>query len=115
MNELITGMANKITTLGYTLKRFRDCGYVANKMFADYGDGDSRSWTIIIDPGGASVFCTCYINDPYVGETYFELHDGGRYIPGRYKIKTSSFEILVEHLVKHNILSTKSNPLTLDF
>ena len=100
-------MANKLTTLGYTLKRLRDSGYLANKIFAEYAEVDPRSWTIIIDPSGASVFCTCYINDPYIGETFFELYDGNQYIPGRLKIQTSSFEIIVEHLVKHGIVGAK--------
>lgn len=102
-------MANKLTTLGYTLKRFRDSGYMANKIFAEYSDVDPRSWTIMIEPGAASVFCTCYINDPYIGETFFELYDGNQYIPGRLKIQTSSFEVLVEHLVKYNINGSKTS------
>jgi hypothetical protein len=96
-------MSNKLTTLGYTLKRFRDNGYYAHKLFNDYADTDPRAWTIVIDPGVASIFCTCYINDPFIGESYFELYDGGQFIPGRLKIKTSSFEILIEQLVKYNI------------
>lgn len=100
-------MANKITTLGYTLKRFRDCGYLANKVFAEYGENDPRAWTIMIDPGVASVFCTCYINDPYIGETFFELYDGNQFIPGRLKLQTSSFEIIIEHLVKFNIVGNR--------
>ena len=100
-------MANKLTTLGYTLKRFRDSGYMANKLFAEYGDTDPRAWTIMINPGTASVFCTCYINDPYIGQTYFELFDGNQFIPGRLKIQTSSFEILVEHLIKYNIFGNR--------
>ena len=101
-------MANKLTTLGYTLKRLRDSGYIANKLFTDYGEADPRSWTIIIDPGVASVFCTCYINDPYIGESFFELFDGNQYIPGKLNLKTSSFEVLVEHLVKCGILGKQS-------
>lgn len=100
-------MANKLTTLGYTLKRFRDCGYMANKIFAEYGDLDPRAWTIMIDPGSSSVFCTCYINDPYIGETFFELYDGNQFIPGRLKLQTSSFEVIIEHLVKYNIVGNK--------
>lgn len=100
-------MANKLTTLGYTLKRFRDSGYTADKLFADYAESDPRAWTIMIDPRAASVFCTCYINDPYIGETFFELFDGNQYIPGRLKIQTSSFEVIVEHLVKHNIVGNR--------
>ena len=105
-------MANKITTLGYTLKRFRDCGYVANKVFSEYAEADPRSWTIMISPGTASVFCTCYVNDPYIGETFFELYDGNQFIPGRLRIKTSSFEVLAEHLAKHNIFGAKGAELT---
>jgi hypothetical protein len=101
-------MANKITTLGYTLKRFRDCGYTATKLFAEFAEIDPRSWTIMINPGAASVFCTCYINDPYIGESFFELYDGNQFIPGRLRIKTSSFEILVEQLMRHNIIGSKS-------
>jgi hypothetical protein len=101
-------MSNKITTLGYTLKRFRDCGYIVHRLFADYKESDPRAWTLLIEPGATSVFCTCYINDPYIGETFFELYDGNQYIPGRMKIQTSSFEVLVGHLIRNNITpSTK--------
>lgn len=96
-------MSNKLTTLGYILKRLRDSGYYAHKLFTEYSDVDPRAWTIIIDPGIASVFCTCFVNDPFLDDSYFELYDGGQYIPGRLKLKTSSFEVLVEHLVRYNI------------
>jgi hypothetical protein len=96
-------MSNKLTTLGYFLKRLRDSGYYAYKIFTDFSDSDSRAWTVIIDPGVSSVFCTCFINDPYLDESYFELYDGGSFIPGRYKLKTDSFEVFVEHLVKFGI------------
>ena len=96
-------MSNKLTTLGYTLKRLRDSGYYAHKLFTEYSEIDPRAWTIVIDPGVSSIFCTCYINDPYIGESYFELFDGGQFIPGRLKLKTSSHEVLVEHLVKFGI------------
>lgn len=94
--------------MGYTLKRFRDCGYIANKLFSEYSERDPRSWTIIIEPGNLSVFCTCYVNDPFIGETYIELYDGNQFIPGKLKIKTLSFEVLIEHLVKFNILGSKT-------
>lgn len=107
-------MANKLTTLGYTLKRLRDSGYVANKLFAEFGEADPRAWTIIIDPGVASVFCTCYINDPFIGDSFFELFDGNQYIPGKLNLKTSSFEVLVEHLVKNGITGNKVKSLVQD-
>jgi hypothetical protein len=102
-------MSNKLTTLGYTLKRFRDCGYIADKLYTGYSESDSRAWTLIIEPGKASVFCTCYINDPYIGETFFELYDGNQFIPSKLKIKTSSFEVLIEHLVRLNIVGSKNS------
>ena len=112
------GMANKITTLGYTLKRFRDCGYMTVKLFNAYSETDPRSWTILINPGTSSVFCTCYINHPFIGESFFELYDGNQYIPGRLKLKTSSFEILLEQLIKHNIFGNavkeERNPIVSD-
>ena len=107
-------MANKLTTLGYTLKRLRDSGYVANKIFAEYSEVDPRAWTIVIDPGVSSVYCTCFINDPYIGETFFELYDGNQYIPGRLKIQTSSFEIIVDHLIKYGIIGTKPVSISLN-
>jgi len=96
-------MSNKLSTLGYTLKRLRDSGYYAHKLFTEYNDADPRAWTIIIDPGISSVFCTCFVNQPFYGESFFELTDGDQRIPGRLKLSTSSFEVLVEHLVKFNI------------
>jgi hypothetical protein len=94
---------NKVTTLGYLLKRLRDSGYFACKIFTEYGEADPRMWTIVIDPGVASVFCTCYVNNPLMSDYYLELYDGGQFIPGRLKLKTSSFEVLVEYLVKYGI------------
>lgn len=96
-------MSNKLSTLGYTLKRLRDSGYYAHKLFTEYNDADPRAWTIIIDPGIASVFCTCFVNETFYGDSYFELTDGDQRIPGRLKLATSSFEVLVEHLVKYNV------------
>jgi hypothetical protein len=95
--------ANKLTTVSYMLKRLRDSGYYAYKLYSDYSEVDPRAWTLVIDPGFASVFCTCYINDPFVGSSYFELYDGGQFIPGRLKITTQSFEVLVEKLVHYGI------------
>lgn len=105
-------MANKLTTLGYTLKRLRDSGYIVDKLFSEYSEVDPRAWTLIIEPGGPSVFCTCYINDPYIGETFFEMYDGNQYIPGRLKIQTSSFEVIINQLVKYGIIGSASSKQT---
>lgn len=94
---------NKVTTVGYFIKRLRDCGYVTDKLFTDYSNVDARSWTVIVDPKGSSVMITCYNNHSSFGEEYFEIHDGGQFIPDRFKLKTSSIETIIEYLVKFNI------------
>jgi len=101
-------MANKLTTMGYFVKRLRDSGYVIDRGFNGYSMIDSRSWTVVIDPGCASIFCTCYQNDPEPGSHYFEMYDGGKFIPGRLKLETNSIETFIEYLVKFGI-NNKSN------
>lgn len=103
-------MANKLTTLGYFKKRMRDCGYIIDDVYKGYAYTDPRSWTIAIDPGGASLFCTCYVNadeedfkKSSQGDFYFELYDGGQFVPGKFTVKTSSIEVLIEYLVKFGI------------
>lgn len=98
-------MNNKLTTLGYFKKRLKDCGYNCIEIFRDYSELDPRVWTMVIEPSKASIFCTCYTNDPEIGDNYFELYDGGQFIPGKIKIQTSSFEVFVEYLNKLNICS----------
>ena len=94
---------NKLTTVGYFIKRLRDSGYITDKVFTDYSESDCRSWTVIVDPRGCSVFITCFNNQNYIGEEFFEINDGGQYVPDRFKLKTSSIETLIEYLVKFNI------------
>lgn len=99
---------NKLTTVGYFIKRLRDCGYVTDKVYLDYANHDPRSWTVVIDPGMASVFITCFNNHNFFGEEYFEINDGGQFIPERFKLKTSSIETIIEYLVKYNINNKSS-------
>jgi len=94
---------NKVTTCSYFIKRLRDSGYVVDKLFNDYSFADPRSWTVIVDPQVSSILVTCYNNHNELGEEYFEMYDGGQYIPENFKIKTSSIEVIVEYLVKFNI------------
>jgi hypothetical protein len=94
---------NKVTTCSYFIKRLRDSGYVVDRLWSEYGMGDARSWTVIIDPGVSSIFCTCFNNKSEFGEEYFELYDGNQFIPDQFKIKTSSIEVIVEYLVKYGI------------
>lgn len=105
-------MSNKITTQSYFIKRLKDSGYVVFKLFDEFSEGDPRSWVIMIDPGCASIICTCYLNHKDMfGESYFEFYDGGQYFPERYKLKTDSIEVIISHLVKHGI-NNKSETYT---
>lgn len=100
-------MANKLTTMGYFVKRLRDNGYVVDRLYGNYAFSDPRTWTVVIDPGQASIFCTCYHNgydkDDNSVSNYFEIYDGGQFIPGRYKIETNSIEQFISYLVKFGI------------
>jgi len=103
-------MSNKLTTLGYFKKRLRDSGYIVDDIFRGFSYNDPRAWTVVIDPGCASLFCTCYQNANKdsiklsdQGDSYFELYDGSQFIPGRLVVKTSSIETLIEWLVQFNI------------
>ena len=95
-------MANKPTTLGYFIRRMVNSGYAVERVFADYADTDSRAWTVVIDPRGASVFCTCFTNRNELGDNYFEFYDGGQFLPNC-KIKTESIEVLIRHLEESNV------------
>ena len=99
---------NKITTCSYFIKRLRDSGYVVDKLFNEYGFQDPRSWTVIVDPQVASVFITCYNNHNDLGEEYFEMYDGGQFIPTDFKLKSSSIEVIVEYLNKFGITNKAS-------
>lgn len=79
-----------------------------------YSMGDSREWTILIDPGGASVFLTLYRNSKEnhgesecLGTDYFELFDGGQFVnsPPRYKLSTKSLETVFEYLNDKGIVN----------
>ena len=101
---------NKITTQGYLIKRLKDSGYEVWKIFDGYPETDPRKFTILIDPKHSAIFCTCYENLNELDEECFELHDGGQYIPFRYRLKTDSFEVLLDHLNKHGITHKYENP-----
>ena len=96
-------MANKLSTLGYFKKRLRDSGYVVDDLYRKFGDTDPRGWSVVIDPQTASVFCTCYQNRDDFGDDYFEIYDGGQFIPSKIKIKTNSIEVFIQYLVKYGI------------
>lgn len=93
---------NKPSTLGFFIKRLVDSGYRVEKIFNNYSDADPRMWTIVIDPGNASILCTCFINKAAINDNYFEFWDGGQFFPNM-KIKTQSVEVLISYLAKYNI------------
>lgn len=102
-------MKNKLAKQAYFIKRLRDSGYQVDKIFDKYSDADPRAWTILINAGTASLFCTCYSHHGETSEInlkstcYFEFFDGGQFIPSKIKIDTSSFEVIVTRLVEFGI------------
>lgn len=99
---------NKIRTPGYFVKRLRDSGFIVLKIFREYAKNDSRAWTVLVNPGGSSVFITCYFNREQDKDAEFELNDGGVNIPRNFFIKTESIEVIIEYLVGNGI-SNKDN------
>lgn len=94
---------NKIKTPGYFVKRLRDNGFIVLKMFNDYGIHDPRRWTVLVDPGGSSVFITCFTNKEFNGEIMFELNDGGVLFNKNYNIQTDSIEVIIKYLIQRGI------------
>jgi hypothetical protein len=94
---------NKITTCGYFLKRLRDSGFIAIRIFKDYGDHDPRKWTIMVDPKNTSLLITCYENKDSQGEFMFEFNDGGNLFPKNFNLKTNSMEVIVTVLIERNV------------
>lgn len=99
---------NNIRTQGYLIKRLKDSGYETWKMFDAYSDMDPRKFTLLIDPYNSAVFCTCYENLVETGDYWFELHDGGQYIPFRCRIKTDSYEVLISYLNKYGVINKRN-------
>ena len=109
-----SGKVNKLATMGYFMKRLRDNGYSVERIFNGYFVIDSRAWTVVIDPGCASLLVTCYQNDPELGRSFFEMYDGGKFIPGRLKLETSSIETFIGYLVKFGINNKSPRPSPYD-
>lgn len=93
---------NNITTAGYFLNRLRDSGFIAIRSFSDYSVADPRKWTMIVDPGGHSLFITCFINKEAQGEVHFEFNDGGNRFKN-YSLKTQSMEIIITTLIEKGV------------
>lgn len=100
---------NKIKTPGYFIKRLRDCKFGVLRIFQQYGIHDSRRWTVMIDPGGASIFVTCYNNKSFNDEIMFEFNDGGNFFPKNFSISTESIEVIVQLLIDRGISTIDPN------
>lgn len=94
---------NKITTLSYFVKRLKDSGFNIWKICNNYAQSDPRKWTIMIDPGNASIFVTCYENRDFKSEKMFEFNDGGRLFPRNFSLKTTSIEVVVTTLIERGV------------
>jgi hypothetical protein len=94
---------NKIKTPGYFIKRLRDNKFGVLRIFQKYGLHDSRRWTVLIDPGGCSIFVTCYNNKNFNDEIMFEFNDGGNFFPKNFSISTESIEVIVQLLIDKGV------------
>ena len=96
---------NKVTTCGYFTKRLRDNGYIVNRIYNEYAPADPRRWTVMISPGNAALYITCYMNKDWHGDLMFELHNGNQF--KNLQLKTDSMEVIITKLLDKNILPSK--------
>jgi hypothetical protein len=94
---------NNITTAGYFIKRLRDNGFYVCRIFDEYGIGDPRNWTTLINPGRESVYITYYTNKNSFQESLFEFNDGGLRFPRNFQLKTESMEVIISYLLRKGI------------
>jgi len=100
---------NKVTTLSYFIKRLKDCGFNVWKICDNYAQSDPRKWTIMIDPGNAAIFVTCYENRDFKSDKMFEFSDGGRLFPKNFSLKTASIEVVVTTLIQRGVTQMESD------
>jgi hypothetical protein len=101
---------NKLRTPSYFIKRLRDNGFIVVKLFGIYAKSDPRQWTVIVNPSEASVLITCYCNKNNIDEILFEMDDGGKRVPKNFFIKTSSIEVIVDYLLRHDVSNNVDYP-----
>tara|TARA_R110000824_G_scaffold34014_3_gene108648 strand:+ start:1135 stop:1473 length:339 start_codon:yes stop_codon:yes gene_type:complete len=94
---------NKLKTAGYFIKRLKDSGFITLRIFDKYNEADPRKWTVLVDPGGASVYITCFENTPFKGEYLFNFNDGNQNFKGNVSLKTDSIEVVVHRLLNNNV------------
>jgi len=95
---------NKVSTLGYFVKRLKDSGYVVWKMFNKYSIEDNRKWTVLINPGTESVMMTCRVNVEDTGSSpHFDVYDARQSTFKNVTLATDSIEVIVNHLIKSGV------------
>jgi len=94
---------NKLKTAGYFIKRLKDNDFVTLRIFDKYSKSDPRKWTVLVDPGGSSVFITCFENTPFKGEYLFSFNDGNQNFNNNFSLKTYSIEVVVSKLLRTGV------------
>lgn len=102
-NKMKQQRKNNIATGGYFLNRLRDSGFIAIRLFKEYGLHDPRKWTIMVDPSGHSLMITCYVNREGPGDVQFEFNDGGNRFTKNYNLRTQSMEVIVTTLIEKGV------------
>lgn len=97
---------NKLKTPGYFIKRLRDNGFVVIRLFSVFAKSDPRRWMVLVNPSESSVLITCYSNKNDLGETLFEINDGGARIPKNFNLKTDSIEVIIDYLITHGVTNS---------
>ena len=92
---------NKLKTASYFTKRLKDSGFETWKIFNKYSESDPRRWTVLIDPGGASIYITCFENKPFYNEYLFTFDDGNVNFKPGFSLKTDSIEVVVNRLLSN--------------
>ena len=95
---------NKISTLGYFTKRLKDNKYIVWKIFDAYNIGDSRKWTVLVNPGFHSVYITCRVNNENLkNEHVYSFDDGNAYITDNISLQTDSMQVIINKLMEYGI------------
>ena len=100
---------NKLKTAGYFIKRLKDNDFVTLRIFDKYSEADPRRWTVLVDPGGSSVFVTCFENTPFKGEYLFNFNDGNQNFNGTVSLNTYSIEVIVQRLLASGVRQKEEN------
>ena len=100
---IVNQKKNKLKTAGYFIKRLKDNDFVTLRIFDKYSKADPRRWTVLVDPGGASIFITCFENTPFRGEYLFSFYDGNQHFNSNFSLKTDSIEVVVSKLLNSGV------------